>query len=261
MEFHPKANIFPMMSAEEFKGLKSDIAENGLQDPIWTYRGQIIDGRNRYQACEAVGVKPEFREWNGKGSLTAFVVSKNLHRRHLDESQRSMVGARIKPMFEEEARERQRGGQGGILLSANLRKAKSSAEEAAEVVNVSPRSVDNGTKVLKTNNPKLIKAVEDGLLAVSTAAKHASPSYTEAEQNALVDRQIQRRAEGRKPRSRPAEARQNGQDFESNRELKGVGTIRAREAIDCLRRIPKNDALRNEGFDDVEDWIRRNRKV
>jgi hypothetical protein len=37
-----------------------------------------------------------------------------------------------------------------------------------------------------------------------------------------------------------------------------VGTIRAHEAINCLMRIPKNDALRERGFQIVMDWIRQN---
>lgn len=75
-----------------------------------------------------------------------------LRRRHLDETQRAMVGARIKPMFESEARERQKGGQGGGLLFANLQKANAPVHahvQAAESVNVSPRSVESASKVLR----------------------------------------------------------------------------------------------------------------
>ena len=42
-------------------------------------------------------------------------------------------------------------------------------------------------------------------------------------------------------------------------ELQGVGVFRANEAINCLSRIPKNDALRKRGFQIVTDWIRRNK--
>ena len=38
-----------------------------------------------------------------------------------------------------------------------------------------------------------------------------------------------------------------------------VGVVRANEAINCLIRIPKNDALRKRGFQIVTDWIRRNK--
>jgi len=55
--------------------------------------------------------------------------------------------------------------------------------------------------------------------------------------------------------------RQNGKaedtEPQTNGEIKsrGVGITRAEEAIDCLKRIPKNDALRKRGFQQVTDWI------
>ena len=56
------------------------------------------------------GVEPKFQEWNGKGSLVAFVVSLNLHRRHLNESQRALVAARIANL-----------GEGGRVILPQLR--------------------------------------------------------------------------------------------------------------------------------------------
>jgi hypothetical protein len=97
--FHGVANIFPMMTDAEFASLKADIAENGLREAVWLHpNGSIIDGRNRYNACTELGIVPEFRTWNGGGSLVSFVVSLNLHRRHLTESQRAMVAAKLATM-------------------------------------------------------------------------------------------------------------------------------------------------------------------
>ena len=120
IEFHEVANIFPMMSAEEFESLKSDIQSNGLLEPIWQYQGKIIDGRNRYRACLDVGVKPRFREWDGNGSLIAFVISLNLHRRHLTESQRGMIAARMANMTKSDAGRMGVAAQG--KATANLQK-------------------------------------------------------------------------------------------------------------------------------------------
>ena len=84
------------------------------------------------------GVKPRFIEFDGSVPLINFIVSLNLHRRHLDESQRGMVGERIKHLFEEEARKNMSlGGQG----LANLPKVHS-RDQAAGTVNVSPRTVE-----------------------------------------------------------------------------------------------------------------------
>jgi hypothetical protein len=83
-----------------------------------------------------------------------------------------MIGARIKPAFEEEARDRQRGGQGGVLLPANLPEANSgeSREQAAAAVNVSPKSVESASRDRKNGTPKLVEMVEAGEVAVAVVA-------------------------------------------------------------------------------------------
>src|SRR5262245_34547412 len=73
--YHEVASLFPLMEGEEFEKLKADMRAHGQRDAIWTFRGQIIDGRNRYRACQALGIEPATREWNGVGSLVEFVVS------------------------------------------------------------------------------------------------------------------------------------------------------------------------------------------
>ena len=89
MKFHPVANIFPMMSKLEFQELKEDIQKNGLIEAIWTFKGKIIDGRNRFLACKKIGVEPLFIEWisNNGTSLLDFVISLNLKRRHQHQQQ------------------------------------------------------------------------------------------------------------------------------------------------------------------------------
>ena len=62
--FHPAASVFPLMSGEEYEGLIADIRRNGLREPIWTLDEQILDGRNRYRACQEAGVEPRFKEWD-----------------------------------------------------------------------------------------------------------------------------------------------------------------------------------------------------
>jgi ParB-like chromosome segregation protein Spo0J len=95
LSFHEAANLFPLMKGEEYEQLKADIKAHGLREPVWTYQGKIIDGRNRYRACKDLGIEPSTREWDGKGSLVEFVVSMNLHRRHLTAEQRKQVAAAL----------------------------------------------------------------------------------------------------------------------------------------------------------------------
>lgn len=173
MEFHDVANIFPLMQGQEFDDLVSDIRANGLREPIWTYHGKIIDGRNRFRACNAAGITPRYQEWDGEGSLINFVVSLNLHRRHLDTSQRALVAARIKHIFEAEAKERMHLNNAS---KANLPESQKgqSREQAAKALNVSPRAVEHASRVLDRGTEELVTAVASGSVSVSAASDIAT---------------------------------------------------------------------------------------
>jgi phage N-6-adenine-methyltransferase len=88
MQFHPVASMFPMMEGAEFDAFVSDIATHGQLEPIVVYEGMVLDGRNRWRACERLGLVPETREWENGRDPESFVVSLNLHRRHLSREQR-----------------------------------------------------------------------------------------------------------------------------------------------------------------------------
>ncbi len=53
-----------------------------------------MDGVNRWRACRALGITPKTVEYRGDNAL-GYVVSANLAGRHLDESQRAMIAAKI----------------------------------------------------------------------------------------------------------------------------------------------------------------------
>lgn len=160
IEFHPLANVFPLMEGEPFRDLVDDIRENGLREAIWLHEDQIVDGRNRYRACREAGVAPKFRDWDGKGSLLSFVVSLNLKRRHLDEGQRAMVAARL-----ETFKQGQRKAEMPIGISRS---------EAAALLSVGERTVARAAEVIKHGTPELIAAVDAGEVAVSAAAEVAA---------------------------------------------------------------------------------------
>ena len=91
---HPLADIFPPLDEDGLRALAEDIRTNGLREDIVLYQGKILDGRCRYRACGIAEVVPRVTQYAGDNPL-AFVVSHNLHRRHLNGSQRAMVAARL----------------------------------------------------------------------------------------------------------------------------------------------------------------------
>jgi hypothetical protein len=88
-DFHPLANIFPLMQGDEFDELVGDIKRRGLYESIVIFEGKIIDGRNRALACEKAGVEPRYKEFEGKpDEIGRYIISANILRRHLKPSER-----------------------------------------------------------------------------------------------------------------------------------------------------------------------------
>lgn len=183
-----------MMDEEALRALADDIKRNGQREAITVHEGKILDGRNRFLACKIAKVSPTFTPWMDRDrTATEWVLSKNLHRRHLDTSQRALVAAKAKPMFEEEARKRQKGGQGGVLLVKKSTQAKGKArDQAAAVVNVSGFSVTQAEKVLDAGAPELVAAVEQGKITVSDAAQITKAS--KETQRAVVEQVVSGKA-------------------------------------------------------------------
>jgi N6-adenosine-specific RNA methylase IME4 len=244
LPFHPYAELFPLIEGEAFEELVADIRDNGLHDEIVMLDGQILDGRNRYRALCALAERGEacdghalddraltpatswlFVEFATRGvdgvfsadvierGPLAFVLSKNLRRRHLDESQRALVAARIatlspgRPALQSPDQVRGRlsptRGEGGRFsidefaaeagaAAANAEAAETpsiegvSTDAAAALLNVGRASVERARVVVREGVAELGKAVERGEIAVSAAAEIARLPVDE--QRALIER-------------------------------------------------------------------------
>jgi hypothetical protein len=174
MEFHRLAEVFPLLEGKEFEGLCQDIADKGLLEPIWTYEGKILDGRNRYRACLAVGVEPRYREYTGDDPV-GFVISLNLNRRHLNESQRAVIAARLATMV----------GTTGGRPSKTAQICAVTRDEAAELLNVSPRLV-TAVKAIEREAPELISKIERGEMTAHEAEKKARQMKREREREEMA---------------------------------------------------------------------------
>jgi predicted transcriptional regulator len=99
-DFHPLADRFPLMENDDLIKLDNDIRANGLREPITLYEGKILDGRNRYLASKMLRcgfMRTHFRELLCDKDPMAFVISANIHRRHLTaEKKRELLATLIK---------------------------------------------------------------------------------------------------------------------------------------------------------------------
>ncbi|NBX66832.1 MAG: hypothetical protein EBQ96_07545 [Proteobacteria bacterium] len=148
-ETHPYAEIFPFMADAELQELANDIKKTGQRETIKVLDGKILDGRNRYKACLIAKVEPRFEDIKVNNPFE-YVVSLNLHRRHLKENQRAWIAANICAM------------------------QICTQHDASKAMNVSKRSVASASSVLSKGTPELQAAVCQGNIPISVAESIAN---------------------------------------------------------------------------------------
>jgi hypothetical protein len=166
LEIHALAQLLPHMSEEEFKIFSEDIKSNGLKTKITIHEGKVLEGRHRYKAMLKV------RSWDLKDDCFQplpsdvnpldYVLSMNVARRHLDTSQRAVLGAKLVT----------------TTLGFNQHKKGISTKQAAEKLNVSESSIETAKVILEKGAEEVVKQVEAGNLAVGKAkgiVKKAKP--------------------------------------------------------------------------------------
>jgi hypothetical protein len=178
MKFHPVCELFPTMSDEELQALADDIRQNGQIHPILTYNGDIIDGKNRWLACERHNITPRIQEWkpvNPDQSLVTLVLSLNLKRRQLTSEQRAIIAVESLPLYEAEAAARQKaqgehgkeGGRGktktltqqiGEGFTGQAKEPDSSTQQAGESKRHEGEAVAQAAKAAGTNRESVRRA-------------------------------------------------------------------------------------------------------
>ena len=184
MEAHPIANLFPMMNNDEYAALVADIHQHGQREPIWLLDDAILDGRNRWQACRDLGIRPLTRDYTGSAdaaSLINFVVSLNLKRRHLNSGQRAIVALGIEKALAEEAAKntggRPRKGeseQEPLEIFPKVSEASNTpihaAKQAAEIMGTNPHYITDA-KTIAQEAPDLIDEILNGGMTLPEAKR------------------------------------------------------------------------------------------
>ncbi|MBB2973971.1 MT-A70 family methyltransferase [Mesorhizobium sp. RMAD-H1] len=184
---HPLAELFPMIPEADRRLLADDIVTFGQRDPIILLDGMVLDGRNRQWACAFAQIEPVYEEYAGDDPLN-FVLSKNLHRRHLTESQRALIAASIVDW--------ERGLNQNTAGSANLQ-----TRRAAEKLSISERAVESAKRIHEKGAPELIEAIRSGKVSVHAGEALSELQHAEqarvvrAEKKAIVAKAKEIRAE------------------------------------------------------------------
>lgn len=179
-ELHPLCTLFPRMGGAEFDALCADIKANGLREAITLHNGMILDGGTRYRACVAAGVEPVFCEFGG-GNLVSFVLSANLHRRHMTQGQQAAIVASAQDWAKAQPEGRpQKPGNVAAFSTVAERAAQSGAGERTQ------RMAD---KVAKAD-PALARKVAHGEVSLPKAVRQVDAKPEPAPKPAKPRREL-----------------------------------------------------------------------
>lgn len=171
LEQHPLSAAFPAMPANELGALALDIQTHGQREPAVMLDGMVLDGWHRYLACQQVGA--EFRSVPFDGAdPVAFVLSRNLHRRHLTVAQRVTAVAEC-AKWATVGRPENRGSASPILTTRQIAEAADASEKTVKQVKAAIRaglgdalrsgdvSAERAAEIAKLPKAKRAKALKE----------------------------------------------------------------------------------------------------
>ncbi len=164
MELHPLCTYFPRMSDDELNSLKDNNQDNGQTHPIYTLDGMILDGGNRYRALCELGIAPVMIEYTGTNP-THFILSSNLHRRHLTQGQSAAIVSASQSWVNAQA-------ESPLRSTAQLETVTARAKQSG----VGQRTQQLADKLVKEASAELVKEVIDGKKSLNKAIKEITPT-------------------------------------------------------------------------------------
>jgi hypothetical protein len=184
-------NIFPEANEEDFNRLLEDIRNNGFDQsqPVIVYEGAILDGWNRYRACQAIGISPAIKTFNGDQSSALQLVMRTNKRRNLNKGQWATIAVEaedvlkvIAEQVEKEKASRVSSARKNevtqkIEQPANHRTADA---KAAELFNTNRTYINQAAKV-KSEAPEAFEKVKAGKMTLQDAMKEVARKPTEPE--------------------------------------------------------------------------------
>ena len=161
-ERHALSAIFMDMPDADFENLLRSIETDGFIDNhIRIHEGKVLDGWHRYRAALELNIvrKLRFTVWDAEdeGSPEAFVMARNIERRHLTPGQRAQIIVSFNERF----------GHGGDRTESKSPNGDlKTRQELAKEAGVGERTIDRAVKVEKSGQAEQVISGEKSASAI-----------------------------------------------------------------------------------------------
>jgi N6-adenosine-specific RNA methylase IME4 len=169
MKINPKfQSLIPPLALEELAQLETNILADGCRDPLVTWEGWLLDGHNRYEICNRLGIEFDTKaiQLADEEAACDWIDANQLGRRNLTPDQRSLLRGR--------RYNRTKKAQGGTGSNQFKQKLQSDTSADAATALALRHGVSRATVIrdgkraaavdkLAETQPEEAKAVRDGL--------------------------------------------------------------------------------------------------
>lgn len=169
--------LIPALSKEEFEQLEKNCIAEGIREPIICWNDTIIDGHNRYEIATKHGLKFEkfHKGFDSRDEVIEWMIVNQFGRRNLSAYQRSLLALRLKPVYEEKAKENLRvAGESyspkeGCQISDKVTKQVDTKKELAKVAGVSHDTIAKVQKIEAKATEKAKEQIRTGEISINQA--------------------------------------------------------------------------------------------
>lgn len=183
------STLIPPLNADEYSRLEQSIIDEGCRDAIILWNNIIIDGHNRYRICKKHNIPYKIitKDFSSRQDVIIWMFQNQLSRRNLTDFQRIEIVRKSENLVKAQAKERQRGGQGGVLLTERNPEANSTArDKLGAMAGVSGKTYEHATAILDKAPEAIINAVR--LNELSITAGYAVTKLPPEERAEIVER-------------------------------------------------------------------------
>lgn len=174
-------SLIPPLSVEEFEQLEKNCIAEGIRESILLWNDTIIDGHNRYEIATKhnIAYKTALKEFDSRDKATEWMIMNQFGRRNLSTYQRSLLALKLKPVFEEKAKENK--VESGKLFGENHKKEEVSQKsdkpllnvntnkELAKVAGVSHDTIAKVQKIEEKAPEKVKEQIQSGAISINKA--------------------------------------------------------------------------------------------
>jgi ParB family chromosome partitioning protein len=239
--------------------LAERIRARGLLQPVPVRkegkRWHLVAGQRRLEAVKLLGWEtvPIYLVTGLDDAVAALEAERdeNTCRKDFTPSEAAALGKKLEALAQREAKKRQQeGGRAGGKGSGKLPEASKgdTRDKVAEAVGMSGRTYEKVKQVVAAAeaDPSLQPVVEEMDRTRNVDRAHRKVKEAEAAKDGGV------------PRTKAVSPEPDPANNPEDQKVRGKGIDLAQKAIDCLSRIPKDDALRKRAWELVRQWLDRN---